>query len=46
LKEKKITIEIQLDDQLNETVEENKNKLIPIVKTNIFCGRHNLPLRG
>lgn len=40
------TVEVQLDDQLNKTVEENKKKLIPIIKTIIFCGRYNIPLRG
>lgn len=43
---KQKTVDIQLDDQLNETVKENKKKLIPIIKTIIFCGRHNIPLRG
>lgn len=43
---KQQTIEVQLDDQLNKTVEKNKKKLIPIIKTIIFCGRYNIPLRG
>ncbi|XP_060846349.1 uncharacterized protein LOC132926015 [Rhopalosiphum padi] len=45
-KGKQKTIEIQLDDQLNETVKQNKKKLIPIFKTIIFCGRHNISIRG
>jgi hypothetical protein len=42
---KQKTIEIQLDDQLNETVKQNTKKLIPIIKTIIFCGRHNISIR-
>ncbi|XP_060845757.1 52 kDa repressor of the inhibitor of the protein kinase-like [Rhopalosiphum padi] len=45
-KGKQKPIEIQLDDQLNETVKQNKKKLIPIIKTIIFCGRHNISIRG
>jgi len=36
----------KFDDQLNKTVEENYKKLIPMIKTIIFCGRYNIPLRG
>ncbi|KAL4135941.1 hypothetical protein QTP88_007518 [Uroleucon formosanum] len=43
---KQKTIEIQLDGQLNETIKQNKKKLIPIIKTIIFCGRHNISLKG
>lgn len=43
---KQQTIENQLDDQFNKTIEENKKKLIPIIKTIIFCGRYNILLRG
>ena len=29
-----------------KTIAENRRKLIPIVKTIIFCGNNNFPLRG
>lgn len=43
---KQQTIEIQLDDQLKNLTTENKKKLIPIIKTIIFCDHYNIPLRG
>lgn len=29
-----------------QTIESNRAKLIPIIKTIVFCGIHNMPLRG
>ena len=30
----------------NDRIQSNRRKLIPVVKTVIFCGRQNVPLRG
>lgn len=35
-----------INTQRRTQVEENKQRLLPIVKTIIFCGRQNIPLRG
>ena len=39
-------IDLQLKSALATQVAENRQKLIPIVKTVIFCGRRNFALRG
>ena len=36
----------QIHSQRVAQIEENKQRLIPIVKTIILCGRQNIPLRG
>ena len=36
----------QLDIQRQEEVQKNRMYLRPIIKSVIFCGKHNLPLRG
>lgn len=35
-----------LNTAQNAAMEENKKKLIPIIKTIMFCGLQNIPLRG
>ena len=35
-----------LYDALNNRIENNLAKLKPIIKTIVFCGRQNIPLRG
>ena len=35
-----------LYDALNNRIENNRAKLKPIIKTVVFCGRQNIPLRG
>ncbi|KAJ4439280.1 hypothetical protein ANN_07400 [Periplaneta americana] len=37
---------VQLNNEVLQTVRENRMKLVPIVKTIILCGRQNIPLRG
>ena len=39
-------IDQQLKSSLAIQIAENKQKLFCIVKTAVFCGRHNIPLRG
>jgi hypothetical protein len=36
----------QLDMQRREEIQKNRTFLRPIIKSVIFCGKHNLPLRG
>jgi len=45
-KNEKPNIIIQLNTALAEKIKENGEKLTSILKTLIFCGRQNLPLRG
>ena len=35
-----------LNKAMRERIESNREKLSPIVKTVVFCGRQNIPLRG
>ena len=42
----KTTVVKQLDSARNRQANENRKRLLPIVKTIIFCGRQNIPLRG
>ena len=44
-KSSKTVVEL-VDRQRNQIVENNRQKLVPIFKVAIFCGRHNLALRG
>ena len=39
-------VQNQMEQGRQKTIAENRRKLIPIVKTIIFCGKNNLPLRG
>lgn len=37
---------MMLDKEVDSVIKRNRERLIPIIKTIIFCGRNNLPLRG
>lgn len=39
-------VSVQLQSALQVEIENNRKKLIPIIKTVIFCGQQNIPLRG
>lgn len=39
-------IEATLDTAMTRKVEQNRQKLIPIIETILFCGLQNIPLRG
>ena len=41
-----VTVDKQLNKALEKRAEENRQKLKPIIKTVIFCGKQNIPLRG
>ena len=41
-----LQVATQLNEQLLAQKKENRERIMPIVKTIIFCGRENLPLRG
>lgn len=43
-KSKDVVVQMRLQEM--KTVEENRKKLIPIIKTIILCGRQNIPFRG
>ena len=36
----------QIDTALARRVQENRKRLVPVIKTIILCGRQNIPLRG
>jgi hypothetical protein len=44
--EPKADVRNQVDRQRKKNVQENRERLLPIVKTIIFCGRQNIALRG
>lgn len=39
-------VNVLLSNQKREIIEHNRKRLIPIIKTILFCARNNLPLRG
>lgn len=39
-------IDILLNNRMNQVIEYNQKRLIPIIKTVLFCAQNNLPLRG
>ena len=39
-------IDMILNKQVSKQVTENREKLVPIIKTVLFCARQNIPLRG
>lgn len=43
---KSMDVVVQMRSQEMKNVEENRKKLVPIIKTIILCGRQNIPLRG
>lgn len=40
------TVDLLIDQQKKRIIESNKKRLVPIIKTILFCARNNLPLRG
>ncbi|XP_025196823.1 52 kDa repressor of the inhibitor of the protein kinase-like [Melanaphis sacchari] len=46
LKGKKISVIEQVNSGLHKEIETNRLKLKPIISTILFCGTHDLPLRG
>ncbi|XP_060845680.1 zinc finger MYM-type protein 1-like [Rhopalosiphum padi] len=42
----KIGIDVVLSDHMSQIVEHNRKRLIPIIKTILFCAQNNLALRG
>ncbi|XP_063800287.1 52 kDa repressor of the inhibitor of the protein kinase-like [Pseudophryne corroboree] len=40
------SIEALADSAIRRRIESNRQKLIPIIKTILFCGMNNIPLRG
>lgn len=45
LSNKKLDIWSQIDEGKKINVTENRNKILPIIKTIVFCGTHDMPLR-
>ncbi|KAJ3649397.1 hypothetical protein Zmor_021144 [Zophobas morio] len=43
---KSMDVVVQMRSQERKIIEENRKKLIPIIKTVILCGMQNIPLRG
>ncbi|XP_025192119.1 zinc finger MYM-type protein 1-like [Melanaphis sacchari] len=46
MKGKKISVIEQVNSGLHKEIETNRLKLKPIISTILFCGTHDLPLRG
>ena len=46
MEQKATPIDVTINSSLSKRVQNNRKKLKPIVKTVIFCGRQNIPLRG
>lgn len=40
------SVSIMLDKKLQSIICENRKRLIPMIKSIIFCGHNNIPLRG
>ncbi|XP_022171793.1 uncharacterized protein LOC111034753, partial [Myzus persicae] len=43
---KKKTVLEQIDTGYNRVIENNRKKIIPIIKTLIYCGTHDIAIRG
>ena len=43
---KQDSIAIQIDHRRQTQISENRRRIIPIIETNILCGRPGIPLRG
>lgn len=39
-------MEVILNKKIKHIIEANRKRLVPLIKTIIFCGQNNLPLRG
>ncbi|XP_025414537.1 uncharacterized protein LOC112686475 [Sipha flava] len=40
------SIEVQVNDNLKKEIQENQNRIIPMIKTVLFCGKQGIALRG
>ncbi|KAF0709155.1 zinc finger MYM-type protein 1-like [Aphis craccivora] len=43
---KDVSVDVQLDSNLKKQIAINRKKILPIVKTILFCGKQNISLRG
>ncbi|XP_025417879.1 52 kDa repressor of the inhibitor of the protein kinase-like [Sipha flava] len=43
---KKINVMEQINSSVHKEIEDNRNKLRPIIKSILFCGQHDIALRG
>jgi len=41
-----VSVDVMLNKHIEKTIENNRKRLVPIVKTILFCAKHNLPLHG
>ena len=39
-------IDVRIDNARKRRIEENRQKLVPIIKSVVFCGKQTIPLRG
>ena len=46
MEDKSVPVAQMIDTALKNRAEKNRAKLVPIVKTGLFCRKHNIPLRG
>ena len=46
IEQRSVPIEQTLDNAKKALVDQNKKKIVPIIKTVMFCGRQNIALRG
>lgn len=46
MKGKRLSVDLLLNDEKRKQIQENRQKLIPIIEAVILCGRQELPLRG
>ncbi|KAF0688861.1 zinc finger MYM-type protein 1-like, partial [Aphis craccivora] len=40
------SVEVQVNNNLKKEIQENRNRIIPIIKTVLFCGKRGIALRG
>jgi len=40
------TVDVLIDKHKQQVIESNQKRIVPIIKTILFCARNNLPLRG
>lgn len=40
------TVDVLLDKHKQQVIESNRKRIVPIIKTILFCARNNLPLHG
>ena len=39
-------VDVLIDKHKQQVIESNRKRIVPIIKTILFCARNNLPLRG